>query len=90
MLNKEEKKQLREDYSKYSNPELMEKYHLSLYTLKQFVIAEGLELKKHRPLTTEQRQYILDNPLKSHSVLAEELDVTYIMVALVRRKHKKH
>ena len=90
MLNRSQKKELKEDYYFMSMDDLVEKHKISIYDLRNFARAEGLKSKAHAKLTEEQRQYIIDNPLKDYSVLAKELDITYAMVArILKRRSKK-
>ena len=87
MLNKYQKKELREDYNFMSNQELMEKYHLTIYELRRFVNTEGFKLKKKK-LTQDQKYYVLDNPNVPASTLAKELKTSWWSINNVRKSKK--
>ena len=88
MLNKDQKKQLKEDYHFHSNGKLMKMYNLSRWEFQRFIRDEGMKRKHHIRTTEEQREYIRANAHKSKQELAGEMGMSYRVVAGILKKKK--
>jgi hypothetical protein len=89
MLNKKDQARLARDWKTMSRKALKDKYDLSGNMIDTYVKKFGLKAKKRKKITLEQKYYILDNPTVSYAKLAEELGISYAMVASILRKKPK-
>ena len=86
MLSKKDQLALLDDWSFMSRIEIAEKYNISLPQVDQIIRKHGRRNKNIKPLTEEQKYYIVSNPQISITALARELKVGYMAVAKVRKK----
>jgi uncharacterized GH25 family protein len=85
MLNKRDQQLLLADWSFMSKEQIKDKYQITGIELDRIIKKHKRRGKQSKPLTQEQKYYILDNPGLSMSELARQLKNTYSRVARVRK-----